>query len=152
MTQEMNPYRPPVAEVDLASDAAQGRQLAGKWRRFFTWVLDYVGFVVLSMIVGLVLGLVLRNRVHAVFEGGWRYVYSFAVMISYYVFFEGLWGRTPAKMMLGTTVIDMRGRPPTLGAVFKRTPARFVPFEGLTFLGERGFHDKISGTRVVRTR
>ena len=27
-----------------------------------------------------------------------------------------------------------------------------VPFEAFTFFGEHGFHDKVSRTRVVRTR
>ena len=152
MTQEMNPYRPPSADVELAPDSALAPEIASKWRRFLTLLLDYVGFMVLSLIVGLLLGFFLHEQAQVVFQGGWSYVYSFSIMIGYYLFFEGLWGQTPGKMILGTIVTDMKGQPPTFGAVVGRTLARFVPFEPFTFFGERGFHDKVSRTRVVRSR
>ena len=48
--------------------------------------------------------------------------------------------------------IYLDGNPPTAGAVLKRTLARYVPLEALTFLINVGFHDSISRTKVVRTR
>ena len=152
MTQEMNPYRPPTAEVELAQEAAESRPLASKWRRFSTLLLDYIGFYILAMIVGVLLGVLFGSRASAFFDGALAYLFGVAIASAYYLFFEGLWSRTPGKMILGTIVTDMKGQPPTFGAIVKRTLARIVPFEAFTFFGERGFHDKASRTRVVRTR
>ena len=153
MNQETNPYRPPTANVQFAPEAAAATlEVAGKGRRFCTWALDYAGFVALSMVVGVVMALVLGPDAARYVSGGWSYVFGFAVMAGYYLFFEGLWGRTPGKMIAGTIVTDMDGNAPTFGTVVKRTLARFVPFEGLTFFGERGFHDKVSKTLVLRKR
>ena len=152
MTEDMNPFRPPTAEVESVRDTARRGPVAGKGRRFATFLLDYVGFIFLSMIVVGILLFLFHHGAAFLFKGGWSYLYSFGVFCAYYLFFEGLWGRTPGKLILGTVVTDMDGRPPTTSAVVKRTLARFVPFEALTFFGERGFHDKVSRTQVLRTR
>ncbi len=153
MNQELNPYRPPTANVQFAPEAvAATLEVAGKGRRFCTWALDYAGFMLLSMIVGVVMALVFGAGYVRYIHGGWSYVFGFAIMSGYYLFFECLWGRTPGKMIAGTVVTDMNGNAPAFSAVVKRTLARFVPFEGLTFFGERGFHDKVSKTLVLRKR
>jgi len=152
MTQEMNPYRPPTAEVELVTEAAEGRPLATKWRRFSTLLLDYIGFYLLGALVGIALFALLGQRAVAFYATSWSTLMGLVLVLVYYLFFEGLWGRTPGKLLLGTIVVDMKGQPPTFGSVVKRSLARFVPFEAFTFFGERGFHDKVSGTRVVRTR
>jgi uncharacterized RDD family membrane protein YckC len=152
MTQEMNPYRPPTAQVELTPEAGDGRPLATKWRRFSTLLLDYVAFYLLGALVGIVLFALIGQPVRAFYASGWSTLMSLFLVLGYYLFFEGLWSRTPGKMILGTRVVDMKGATPTFGSVIKRSLARFVPFEAFTFFGERGFHDKVSGTRVVRTR
>ena len=153
MDQASNPYRPPTAEVDLAQDEdAPALALAGKGRRFLTWVVDYAGFMVLGMLIGMIMGIVFGRGSLRYLDGGWSYVFGFVVMSAYYVFFESLFGRTPGKILLGTKVVDLKGGDPTLGAIVKRTLARFVPFEGLTFFAERGFHDRVSKTIVIRRR
>jgi uncharacterized RDD family membrane protein YckC len=152
MTQEMNPYRPPTAEVELIPEAGEGRPLATKWRRVCTLLLDYIGFYLLGALVGIVLFALLGQRAHAFYASGWSTLMSLFLVLGYYLFFEGLWSRTPGKMILGTLVVDMKGGTPTFGSVVKRSLARFVPFEAFTFFGEQGFHDKVSRTRVVRTR
>ena len=69
---------------------------------------------------------------------------------AYYLGFETLFGKTPAKWLTRTRVITNAGNRPTFGHIFKRTLVRFVPFEGLSFLGRgRGWHDRWSRTRVV---
>ena len=152
MNEALNPYRPPTAEVELAPDPAAQRPVAGKGRRFATLLVDYAGFMTLSFIVTGLLLYLFQLRAAFLFKGVWSYVYGSVVICVYYMFFEGLWGRTPAKMLLGTKVADLEGRPATFGAIVKRTLARLVPFEAFTFLGETGFHDKASKTQVVRTR
>jgi uncharacterized RDD family membrane protein YckC len=148
-----NPYRPPTATVEtIADDTTVAFEVAGKGRRFLTWVVDYAGFLVLSMLIGIVIAIGFGRGALSFLDGGWSYVFGFVVMSGYYLFFEGMFGRTPGKVLLGTKVVDLKGGEPTMGAIVKRTLARFVPFEGLSFLGERGFHDRVSSTLVIRRR
>ena len=152
MTEDLNPYRPPIAHVDTVTDTAIDRPLAGKGRRFATLIVDYVGFYALGALVGILLFAVFGQGAVAFYSTGWSTLMGVFLVLAYYLFFEGLWGRTPGKMILGTVVTDLQGKPPTFGAVVKRSLARFVPFEAFTFFGENGFHDKVSKTRVIYTR
>ena len=153
MNEESNPYRPPTAVVEAdAERSATAFELAGKGRRLCTWILDYAGFLALSMLIGIAMVVTLGPKSLEYLKGGWSYLFGFAVMSGYYLFFEGLWGRTPAKMLLGTKVVAQDGGEPAFGNIVGRTLARFVPFEGLTFFGQRGFHDRVSKTLVIRKR
>ena len=69
---------------------------------------------------------------------------------AYYTLFEYRFGKTPAKWLTGTTVVDLNGKPPTFGAVVVRNINRLLPLNPLTFFGEEpiGWHDNCSGTRV----
>ena len=72
--------------------------------------------------------------------------------MGYYCFFEGIWGRTPGKFLIGTKVVDEEGDPPSFGQIVGRSACRLIPFEPFSFFGARGWHDSISHTYVVRTR
>lgn len=73
-------------------------------------------------------------------------------MLSYWVLFEYIFGKTPAKFLTGTKVVTKFGYRPSLLKIIGRTLCRLIPFEQFSFLGTRaiGWHDSISGTRVVR--
>lgn len=73
-------------------------------------------------------------------------------MMLYYIFFEGLWTRTPGKFVFGTIVVNEQGGRPSIGQIVGRTFSRFIPFEAFSCLGERGWHDSIPKTLVVMTR
>lgn len=151
-TQDANPFRPPTAQVDLAPEAASARPLAGKGRRFLTFVIDYIGFYLLAILVGIALGLAGAADAVQAMNKAEEFLFGIVIITAYYLFFEGLWGRTPGKFVTGTRVTDLQGRPPAFGGVCKRTLARMVPFEAFTFFGTTGFHDKASRTQVVLTR
>lgn len=71
----------------------------------------------------------------------------------YYFVFENGFGRTPAKYLTGTKVVNKDGGRPSFNQILGRTFTRFVPIEAFTFLFSRhpvGWHDSWSGTRVVR--
>jgi ABC-type lipoprotein export system ATPase subunit len=76
----------------------------------------------------------------------------------YYFFFEWITGRTPAKFITGSKVISREGLyRPSARAFFGRTLLRFLPFgmlEAVSFLSKSpiGWHDSVSGTKVVRTK
>ncbi len=74
--------------------------------------------------------------------------------IPYYIFMEVMTGRTIGKYLTGTIVVDHEGNKPNLETIIKRSFSRAIPFNGLSFLGEksRGWHDSISETYVVITK
>ncbi|HCN50248.1 MAG TPA: hypothetical protein DIT10_14365 [Chryseobacterium sp.] len=58
-------------------------------------------------------------------------------------------GRSIGKYITGSKVICIDGTEPTFKDYFIRNISRFVPFDALSFLGENGWHDSWSETRVV---
>lgn len=123
--------------------------LASRGRRFGTFLIDYFCYIVVCVLVGVVLGLLLGSRAAALFAGGVGYIFAFAVFFGFYGVFEGLWGRTPGKFLLGTVVVTESGDRPTFGQVMGRTAMRCVPFEPFSFFGKLGWHDSVTKTRVV---
>jgi uncharacterized RDD family membrane protein YckC len=144
-----NPYSPPKANVE--SETARELEPVGKGRRFSTYLIDYVCINVAMFVAGVVAVLVFG-------DAGLRVISSYQIPIAilfflfYYIVFEGLSSRTPAKFILGTVVVREDGGTPTFGKIVIRTLCRCIPFEPFSFFGELGLHDRLSGTRVVSTR
>ncbi len=81
----------------------------------------------------------------------WAFYLVFALMmLLYYGFFESVLGITPAKLLTGTRVTDEFGGRPRFAGILRRSLSRLVPFDGLSFLGLRGWHDEWSQTYVLR--
>lgn len=81
------------------------------------------------------------------YKFGWFFAGALTV---YYLFFEGLFARTPGKWFSQSRVVGQTGRRASLPAVLVRTLARltiidlfFIPFLG------RPLHDYLSRTSVV---
>lgn len=72
-----------------------------------------------------------------------------AVIGTYYVLFEYCFGKTPGKFITRTRVINIYGKKPAMDTLMIRTLSRFIPFEGFSCIGGRGWHDKFSDTYVV---
>ena len=76
-------------------------------------------------------------------------------LLSYFVLFEAIWGRTIGKFMLGMIVISEDGSKASFFQAVGRTLARFLPFEPFSFfLCEDSsrplfWHDSLPKTRVV---
>lgn len=156
---EGNPYLAPRSNVDSApAEAApppKALVAAGKWRRLGTFVVDYFCFMVFGFVVGIGITLVFGPAGVRALQRIPEIVLGALLMFTYYMLFEGTWGRTPGKLLLGTRVVtEDGGAAPTLTLVAVRTVSRFIPFEPFSFLfaNEGGWHDQISHTRVVRTR
>lgn len=126
--------------------------LAPSWKRALNFCLD----------TPLVLGLVflLSEAVQALLAlGGYTYQHLalyvplallLPVLLLYYVGFEGLCGRTPAKFLTGTRVVMEDGSRPTLSALVRRTLGRlFTRRCGTPHLDFVHLHDAWSGTRVL---
>ncbi|MFZ4930250.1 RDD family protein [Chryseobacterium sp. Mn2064] len=61
-------------------------------------------------------------------------------------------GRSISKYITGTKVISTDGTKPTAKQIFYRSLSRLVPFDGLSFFGNNGWHDSWSQTRVVNIK
>jgi uncharacterized RDD family membrane protein YckC len=153
MNQETNPYAPPASNVSGAEpETARSIVPASKGRRFGTLLIDYVCFLVVSALIGVIVVIAFGDEGIATLEKIPDLVLGAAIPSAYYIFFEGLWARTPGKFICGTIVVNERGGRPSIGQVIGRTFSRFIPFEAFSCLGERGWHDSIPKTYVVMTR
>ncbi|WP_374445399.1 RDD family protein [Epilithonimonas sp.] len=61
-------------------------------------------------------------------------------------------GRSLGKLITGTMVVNENGGLPTANDFLKRNFSRIVPFDTLSFLGSRGWHDSWSDTKVVKRK
>lgn len=81
-----------------------------------------------------------------------KVVLGYLITFIYYIVSESIWSKSPAKFITKTKVVNNRNKKPSFGQIIGRTAARFIPFEAFSFLSSkhpRGWHDKISGTKVV---
>lgn len=152
MEDSLNPYRAPGSSV--AAGDTPALEAASKWRRFFTLVIDYIGFVALGGVIGAAVGLTLGEAGVRKMQQLPDLVIGLPIMFSYYFAQETLFGRTLGKWVTGTRVVAENGDAPSAGQVAGRTLSRFIPFEPFTIFGKdrRALHDKLARTLVVRCR
>jgi len=145
-----NPYAAPRVDVALPEPAAADQELAGKGRRFANLILDTFGYELVVFVLAFALSLSSRSLAEAV--AAHSFLFAIAIMLAYYTGCETLFGRTLAKLVTGTRVVSETGDPATFRQVLIRTLCRMVPFEPFSCLGDPpvGWHDRWSGTRVVR--
>jgi len=141
-----NPYAAPQADEALPSAQYYSEALltdAPQGTRFLNFLLDSIFRQVFAIGLG---------AIAAAFDA--RALVMMIVVVSifgYYVVFESLTGRTPAKYITRTRVVDVMGGKATFLQILGRSAARFIPFEPFSFFGSGyGWHDKLSRTRVVR--
>jgi uncharacterized RDD family membrane protein YckC len=139
------------------------RNRGTKWTRLANIVIDRIVFNLLFFAVGLAGGIV-----DGIFE-----MYYFTkffdqlgelgtaadIIITSFIFFFYIFlfeyltkGRSLGKFATGTKVIMIDGTEPTAKDYFIRNISRFVPFDALSFLGENGWHDTWSDTRVINIK
>ena len=153
MTEPANPYRPPQAELDPGlADEAEQLPTAGLGARFLNFVIDNIARMVLVGIVAFLLGLIVPKGEVA------ETLSTILVVVSvfgYYIILESLFGWTFGKLVTGTRVVRFDGDKPSFPQILGRSFARFIPFEPFSLLfggSGQGWHDSLSGTRVVRVR
>jgi uncharacterized RDD family membrane protein YckC len=122
---------------------------ASKGRRFGTLLVDYVVFLVISFCIGAFVALAFGEVGIKALQRVPDTLLGCIILSGYYIFFEGVFARTPGKFLFGTIVVNETGGAPSIGQVIGRTLCRFIPFEPFSCLGERGWHDGIPKTYVV---
>jgi uncharacterized RDD family membrane protein YckC len=152
MSEPVNPYQPPEAPLDhgLAAEA-EDLPTAGRGARFLNFVIDNIARILFGSIVTVVLKAASSGE-----EWG-ETVGSLLMLVSvfgYYLILESLFGWTIGKLVTGTRVVRLDGHKPNFRQILGRSAARFIPFEPFSLLGSsgQGWHDSLSGTRVVRVR
>ncbi|WP_437677208.1 RDD family protein [Sorangium sp. So ce131] len=152
-TESYNPYQPPKADVTAAPDpdARSRMRLASAGRRFANLLLDYVGILLFTFLVGMLFGLIGQEDL---IDQTNDTLFGILMMLLYYVGAESLFGVTFGKLITGTRVVMEDGSRAGVGRIIVRTLCRFIPFEAFTFLQRSGvgLHDGLSKTRVILTR
>ena len=93
------------------------------------------------------------ENIDAIFgERGVAFMFLITFRLIYYLFFEITLNATPAKFLTGSRVTDNEGKKPNILSIIQRTFARYIPFDQISFLIHRRWHDKLSGTSVVREK
>ncbi len=127
--------------------------VASTVQRFGTLLLDIVFCRVFGFMIGFTMGV--TGQAEFILDMN-PLVLGTIIYLAYYSLQEAVCGRTVGKWIMGTKVVSVNGTAPSLGQVLCRSLCRFIPFEWLTFFGQkgrpRGWHDRIANTAVISVR
>ena len=165
---ETNPYAIPAGvEPPQFGGVATGElPLASQGQRFVNMIIDGIIANVLAQVVGFVVGVAygimaassgreIAESELAILQliGG---MLGLLIFLMYYIVCEIAFGRTIGKLATGTRVVNSQGQAASAGQIIGRSFARMIPFEAFSFFGGKGFpvgwHDSLSGTRVIKIR
>jgi uncharacterized RDD family membrane protein YckC len=143
-----SPYAPPQASL-WREGAPVKEELASTGQRFANSLIDGFVLMLLTVLLSVLVGIATLGPFQS-------FVLSLALQLGYYIVLEGVYGVTPGKLVTGVRVISEDGRRASWGQITGRSFARMIPFEVFSFLGGAGrpvgWHDSLSGTRVIRAR
>ncbi|WP_404304645.1 RDD family protein [Neorhodopirellula lusitana] len=156
-----NPYASTM--TDAPASGAKLGPLASQNKRFANYFLDGIFTYMISFAIGMVFAIVMigQNNGEPLSpdqEANMNLLASGLGMLSfaiYYCLMEAFCGATLAKFITGTRVVAEDGSKAGFGKILGRSLARMIPFDPLSFLfGDTrlGWHDTLSGTRVVDIR
>jgi len=139
----------PILDSDFTTtDFDPRRFIASAEKRFGNYLLDLVFYYVLMVLVGVIITLMDPSfpdddAMFRLLGVLFYFLYCFS--------FEVIAGKTPAKFITRTRVVDKFGRQPQAISISGRSISRLVPLEPLSFLGAyaRGWHDSWSNTWVI---
>ncbi len=145
-------------KVKEGGHAVGNLRYAGFWIRVVGYFLDFIVLFILSLGVGLVLGLAMAGGE----ENGVAEILSMIIQLGigagYATFFHGKYGATLGKMALGLKVVMPDGSPIGYGRAFGRFLAEILSglILGIGYViaafdsEKRTLHDHICNTRVIR--
>lgn len=124
--------------------------------RFGYFLIDVVFFYIITFIVGMLIGIIVvatgnveALRPDSTLIQAVNYI-GYPIFFLYYAISEGLGGTTLGKLICGYTVIDEYANKVSFSKALLRTVCRYIPFESFSCFGERGWHDTLSKTYVVK--
>ena len=151
------PYATPQSDVQTDKEKYLEVIPAGNWKRFFNFIVDYIGMYIAIFIIAIVFAfagggeILLRLESISPIE---EFMFGSICYLVYYLLLESIFGRTVGKLITGTAVVNEHGGKPTFKQIIGRTLCRLIPFEPLSFFGAKGYgwHDSIPNTYVIDTR
>ncbi len=145
----------------MYQDYKVGEHKANKGLRFLNFLIDYISIIILAMLffglIAVIIVLVnpesniiyqLENMNPLLDRIITSLLYVLLIFLSEFL----TKGRSLGKFITGTKVVMIDGSAPSTKDYFMRSLCRIIPFDVLTFLGENGWHDKISKTTVVNKK
>jgi uncharacterized RDD family membrane protein YckC len=128
-----------------------------KERRFVNLILDTIVYSILYIIFLFVFLIVLKfispSSSDKITEDSKILFTSLYLVVFwlYYFTMESWTGRTIAKYITKTKVVNEKGEKPSAKTIMLRTICRSIPFEYFSYLGEDnfGWHDSLSKTKVI---
>lgn len=126
--------------------------------RIANYVIDRILFISFAGVFAFILGVILSgvspeaaNSLTTMSDLVY-YLIAFVLSFLFYFTLEAATGRTIAKYITNTKVVDESGNRPSAKVIIVRTLCRFIPFDIFSFLGSdaRGWHDELSKTYVIR--
>lgn len=138
---------------------------ASRGSRFMNWLIDNI-FIVVALGYPVEYGLskILLNTAPAFLdkaienEGGLEYsvmvlsVNCISYLIYYMLSEAALKGLTLGKLLTGTRAIRLDAMPLTFKDALLRTLCRLIPFEVLSALGTKPWHDSLTNTTVIQVK
>jgi uncharacterized RDD family membrane protein YckC len=125
--------------------------------RFGNFIIDTLVFYALLFLSGMALGIIMVavNGSYDISENKSTqllyYLINILVYFAYYSLMEGLTGgRTIGKFITGTRVIKTNGEKIGMKQAMIRSLSRLVPFEAISCAIGAFWHDRWSGTMVVK--
>jgi hypothetical protein len=137
-------------------------QLVTGWLRFAHYFIDalIIGGLVfcLNLILIQVFQFEFISRISSNSNGIVTFIYrlipsidNIVITVVYYFICEKTMQRTIGKFATNSVVINQYAESPNDGSLIGRSFSRLVPFEALSCLSDRGWHDTWSKTYVVTT-
>ncbi len=131
-------------------------KLAALEKRFLNLILDSIFGIIVTVILIVIISIismVLNPWFYELLTNNKIVFYTVGFIFGYLYYFvlEYNTGRTLAKYITKTKVVSHDDVTPTKEQIHLRTLSRYIPFESYSylFLGEIGWHDKFSKTKVV---
>ena len=130
---------------------------AGKWRRFFNFVIDTLMVYGIFAVVGVAAVVFGFEQVIAWIESISRItdiLLTAAVRFLYYTLIEGMFGFSIGKLITNTRVVDESGNRLSFGRTALRSLCRYIPFEPFSLLFSdsdvrRAWHDSLAKSYVI---
>lgn len=132
-------------------------RMASQGKRLTNYLLDLLFDIIFSFFFGVFLGMVLAivspDSLKIFQEDNMliNYLFGFVTGMIYYTALEYTTGRTIAKFITKTRVVNEDGTTPDFRTILIRSLCRFIPFEPFSFLfaENTGWHDTLSKTKVI---
>lgn len=122
------------------------------WQRLIGWIIDII-IIYFATLFSL---LFVNNGIISYEEEQLIGFYSIIPLVIYSLLLEFKWGKTIGKIVTMTKVIYVpSSNTPYFAVCIRRSLSRLIPFDPLSYLFSlkpAGWHDRISNTRVVRTK